>query len=283
MENINKLSIKKTTDLFFFIICIIFIVLCSQLLLSLLKPIFYGENIRSLNLLFLSVFTIILYKFLDIFAIKIKISKKILRYLLVFIFLLTIIKLTSDSKSLEILIDVIILDFGAIYIISEIVKRYEIGSLEFLGLIKFKLSKFKYIGFYFFAWPAIILWSQIIEYLNLDFFQNSNYSEEIFISLDNNYLIIFIMACIVAPICEEIIFRGFIFKVILEKINLFYAIIINSIFFGLIHFEPSTIIPASILGVSLTLIRYKSESLLLAIIIHALHNLLAFIVTYLTL
>ena len=93
----------------------------------------------------------------------------------------------------------------------------------------------------------------------------------------------FIMACIVAPICEEIIFRGFIFKVILEKINLFYAIIINSIFFGLIHFEPSTIIPASILGVSLTLIRYKSESLLLAIIIHALHNLLAFIVTYLTL
>ena len=283
MENINKLSIKKTTDLFFFIICIIFIVLCSQLLLSLLKPIFYGENIRSLNLLFLSVFTIILYKFLDIFAIKIKISKKILRYLLVFIFLLTIIKLTSNSKSLEILIDVIILDFGAIYIISEIVKRYEISSLEFLGLIKFKLSKFRYIVFYFFAWPAIILWSQIIEYLNLDFFQNSNYSEEIFISLDNNYLIIFIMACIVAPICEEIIFRGFIFKVILERINLFYAIIINSFFFGLIHFEPSTIIPASILGVSLTLIRYKSESLLLAIIIHALHNLLAFIVTYLTL
>ena len=60
MENINKLSIKKTTDLFFFIICIIFIVLCSQLLLSLLKPIFYGENIRSFNLLFLSVFTVIL-------------------------------------------------------------------------------------------------------------------------------------------------------------------------------------------------------------------------------
>ena len=148
MENINKLSIKKTTDLFFFIICIIFIVLCSQLLLSLLKPIFYGENIRSFNLLFLSVFTVILYKLLDIFAIKIKISKKILRYLLVFIFLLTIIKLTSDSKSLEILIDVIILDFGAIYIISEIVKRYEIGSLEFLGLIKFKLSKFKYQSYF---------------------------------------------------------------------------------------------------------------------------------------
>ena len=82
------------------------------------------------------------------------------------------------------MIDVIILDFGAIYIISEIVKRYETGSLEFLGLIKFKLSKFRYIGFYFFAWPAIIIWSQIIEYLNLDFFQNSNYSEEIFIYLD---------------------------------------------------------------------------------------------------
>ena len=131
MENINKLSIKKTTDLFFFIICIIFIVLCSQLLLSLLKPIFYGENIRSFNLLFLSVFTVILYKLLDIFAIKIKISKKILRYLLVFIFLLTIIKLTSDSKSLEILIDVIILDFGAIYIISEIVKSI-IGYIVYL-------------------------------------------------------------------------------------------------------------------------------------------------------
>ncbi|RZP16942.1 MAG: CPBP family intramembrane metalloprotease [Chloroflexi bacterium] len=203
--------------------------------------------------------------------------------LLLSITVLSIFKIIFSSDSIEILMDVIILDFGAIYVIYEIVKRYHVKPDLWLGINKFKIENLRYAGFYFIAWPVIIIWSQIIEFFDLDFFKSTNYSEEIFSSLNNNYLAIFIMACIVAPICEEIIFRGYFFRVLKERFNLLFAIITNSIFFGLIHFEPSAIVPATILGVSLTLIRLKAKSLLLPITIHALHNLLAFIVTYLTL
>ena len=95
----------------------------------------------------------------------------------------------------------------------------------------------------------------------------------------DNYVLIFFMACIIAPFCEEIIFRGYIYKVIRDKSNVFFAIIINSLIFGAIHFEPSAIVPAAILGVALSMVRLKTNSLLPSITIHTFHNLLALIVT----
>ena len=80
-------------------------------------------------------------------------------------------------------------------------------------------------------------------------------------------------------ICEEIIFRGFVYKLINSKYTIKHAIIINSILFGIIHFDPSAIIPATILGLSLSIIRYKTKSVISTVIMHSLHNIFALIMT----
>ena len=283
MEKVSLLSNKKLLDLIFFVSSIIYILTLDRYIINLLEYFFSGKNINLIDFLFFTLFSLFSYISIKYWAKITNISNQMVNILLLFITVLSIIKIIFSSDSIEILIDVIILDFGAIYVIYEIVKRYHVKPDRWLGINKFKIENLRYAGFYFIAWPVIIIWSQIIEFFDLDFFKSTNYSEEIFSSLNNNYLVIFIMACIVAPICEEIIFRGYFFRVLKERFNLLFAIITNSIFFGLIHFEPSAIVPATILGVSLTLIRLKAKSLLLPITIHALHNLLAFIVTYLTL
>ena len=94
-----------------------------------------------------------------------------------------------------------------------------------------------------------------------------------------NPIAMLIAGGLIGPICEEIIFRGFIFKIIRQKYSTSIAIIINSFLFGIIHLSPSAIIPASILGAALSIIRIKTNSVYGSIIIHSLHNLFALLIT----
>jgi len=277
MDRTNKYN--PILDLFFFIFLLLFIILLDQYVSKLLEFIFISENRNILIFLIFSIILILFYKLSIFYANKIKVSNYLIYILTSFVVFLSIIKFIINSNTTSIILEVFLVDIGAIYIIFQIIKRYDLNIKKWLGLKLFSFRKIKFLGFYFLAWPIIILWSQLIEYLNLEIFKSNNYSEEIFNSLNNNYVLIFFMACIIAPFCEEIIFRGYIYKVIRDKSNVFFAIIINSLIFGAIHFEPSAIVPAAILGVALSMVRLKTNSLLPSIAIHTFHNLLALIVT----
>tara|TARA_B110000438_G_scaffold171360_1_gene163750 strand:+ start:605 stop:1450 length:846 start_codon:yes stop_codon:yes gene_type:complete len=265
-------------DLFFFIFLLLFIILLGQYLSKILDFIFTKDkNNIIINLLF-SIVIILLYKISIYSANKINVPNFSVYILISIVIFIGIIKFFLQSNITSIILDVLLVDIGAIYIIFEIIKRYDLNAKDWLGLNLISIKKIKYCGIYFLAWPIIILWSQLIEYFNLEIFKSSNYSEQIFNSLNNNYLLIFFLACIVAPFCEELIFRGYLFKVIKEKSNIIFAVIINSLIFGAIHLEPSAIVPAAILGIALSVIRIKTNSLLPSITIHTFHNLLALIV-----
>ena len=226
-----------------------------------------------------SIIIILFYKLSIFSANKIKIENYLIYILTSFVVFFSIIKFIINSNTTSIILEVLLVDIGAIYIIFQIIKRYDLNVKKWLGLKLFSLRKIRFLGFYFLAWPIIILWTQLVEYLNLEIFKSNNYSEEVFNSLNNNYVLIFFMACIIAPFCEEIIFRGYLYKIIRDKSNVLFAIVINSLFFGAIHFEPSAIVPAAILGVALSMVRLKTNSLLPSIAIHTFHNLLALIIT----
>lgn len=91
--------------------------------------------------------------------------------------------------------------------------------------------------------------------------------------------LIFLMSCaIVAPIYEEIIYRGLIFSFIQSKANSFWAVIITAVLFGLSHLmnigNAHILISLFIFyGFVLTLIRYCTRSLIPPIITHFVHNL----------
>lgn len=80
-------------------------------------------------------------------------------------------------------------------------------------------------------------------------------------------------AVVVAPLVEELIFRGLLLDSLLYHTrNAWLAIIASSFCFGFVHAQPQDILPLVTLGISLGILRYRYRSLMLCIVMHALFN-----------
>lgn len=77
---------------------------------------------------------------------------------------------------------------------------------------------------------------------------------------------------IVGPILEELLFRGSIQKLFMEKATPVKAILISSLIFGLIHGNPAQIVNAFFIGIILGWLYYKTGSLVPSILIHVINN-----------
>lgn len=100
--------------------------------------------------------------------------------------------------------------------------------------------------------------------------------------LNEPYMAVVII-CILAPLLEEIIFRGIILKALLNKgWKPVYAILLSSFLFGLIHGNPWQFIGAMIAGSALGWIYYQTKSLITPILGHALNNISVLLLYYTT-
>ncbi|MGM5629370.1 type II CAAX endopeptidase family protein [Apibacter raozihei] len=100
-------------------------------------------------------------------------------------------------------------------------------------------------------------------------------------SLNKQPVAVFISICIIAPIFEEIFFRGFILKGMLNnKVPPYKAIIISSIIFGGIHIFPWQVLAGILAGIVLGISFYKTGSLAVSTLLHFLNNLLGFYLYY---
>jgi len=93
------------------------------------------------------------------------------------------------------------------------------------------------------------------------------------------YLILFLMyVCLLGPILEEIIFRGFILKT-MQKYGNLTAIIVSSILFSMFHLNLVQFINPVLMGIVLAFITIKSKSIFPSIIAHIFNNTIAFTAT----
>lgn len=103
-------------------------------------------------------------------------------------------------------------------------------------------------------------------------------AERIFGMLGTEEIPIFhiILGFALAPaICEEIAFRGFIMRGLESSKRIGLAILLSSIAFGVIHMIPIQSFFATLLGLVLGLLAYKTNSLLPGVVFHFVHNSLA--------
>lgn len=84
---------------------------------------------------------------------------------------------------------------------------------------------------------------------------------------------------ILGPIFEEVLFRGTVTKLLLQKYNPMKAIIISALIFGIFHLNPAQIIPAFVGGLVLASLYYRTGSLIPGIILHICINTTATITT----
>ncbi|MCK9411040.1 MAG: CPBP family intramembrane metalloprotease [Prolixibacteraceae bacterium] len=85
---------------------------------------------------------------------------------------------------------------------------------------------------------------------------------------------------VLAPIVEELIFRGVIFSGFQRIYPAFWAIFFSALLFSLFHLNPWQLGPTFLLGLLLGFVRLRTGSLLAAIFTHALHNAMIFFSVY---
>lgn len=86
---------------------------------------------------------------------------------------------------------------------------------------------------------------------------------------------------IIAPIAEEIIFRGLVLTTLQKKHSDFIAIALSGLFFGMIHIMAGGIllaIGAAFMGILFGIVYVKTKSLTAAIITHAIANTSDFVI-----
>ncbi len=86
-----------------------------------------------------------------------------------------------------------------------------------------------------------------------------------------------VSAVIIAPLAEEILFRGFLFRNLRETIGKGLAAVLSGLFFGLVHMHPTLLIPLTGLGIALALLYEWTGSLWVPILAHMAFNLLTLI------
>jgi hypothetical protein len=90
------------------------------------------------------------------------------------------------------------------------------------------------------------------------------------------YIAAFFLLVVLAPIFEELLFRGYLFGAIRARSGFWVSAILTSLTFALMHGQLNVGIDVFILSLFLCYLREKSESIWPGILVHALKNGMAY-------
>jgi membrane protease YdiL (CAAX protease family) len=95
-------------------------------------------------------------------------------------------------------------------------------------------------------------------------------------------LIFVALAVFVAPVTEELMFRGWIYTGLRHRLGVWPALILSAVFFAFAHYEDTHIYALAILPVGLALggMRERAGSIKAPILFHAFYNLAAVVLTF---
>jgi membrane protease YdiL (CAAX protease family) len=147
---------------------------------------------------------------------------------------------------------------------------YDFWAVKVIGVSE--VVKWIVVGFVFWFISSFLGWWIKVpeEQFMLDIKAASN-------STDMIILILFTL-CLVVPIMEELIFRGWLFsKVAQTKLGNIGALLLTAFFFTIIHSQYENVMTFLMLlafGLLLGFVRYKSNNISYTVIIHALFNTL---------
>jgi membrane protease YdiL (CAAX protease family) len=87
-----------------------------------------------------------------------------------------------------------------------------------------------------------------------------------------------VLTCVVAPICEEIFFRGLLFTTFARKLGPRWGALLAGGIFGLIHAPNPAVglLALAVLGVCLCALYWRTQSIIPCMALHALNNSISF-------
>lgn len=82
-----------------------------------------------------------------------------------------------------------------------------------------------------------------------------------------------VAAVVIAPVVEELLFRGILFPAVLKGRSFLFAALVSGTFFALVHLHAPSFLPLLVLGIAFSAGYAATGSILTPIIMHALFNL----------
>jgi membrane protease YdiL (CAAX protease family) len=156
------------------------------------------------------------------------------------------------------------LTIGVIYLQS----KYALKEIDF-GLGRDKLFTTVLIGGIGGLFVSV---ANIKYYFSNAIIHTGNFKFDEYVAVESGYIqvvLFIIFTAIIIPILEEIIFRGFIYRILKNKYDWFWASIVTTIAFGLFH---ANIVTAIIQSIIFIIILEKSKSLGACILAHIMTN-----------
>lgn len=92
---------------------------------------------------------------------------------------------------------------------------------------------------------------------------------------------VIVLSIVIAPMAEEIMFRGVLYPGLRDRFNPYAAAIVSSLVFAVFHGEPFVFLPIFVLGLMLAWLTEMTRSVWPAIIGHAIFNATAVALLYL--
>jgi membrane protease YdiL (CAAX protease family) len=92
-----------------------------------------------------------------------------------------------------------------------------------------------------------------------------------------NHLILFLAIAVVAPVIEELLFRGYLQSALMHYMQPWQAIGVASAVFGAIHMQPLAFPMLMLLGAAFGYVYYRTGSLKTNIALHMIQNSLAYL------
>ncbi|MES5895831.1 MULTISPECIES: type II CAAX endopeptidase family protein [Bacillus cereus group] len=162
------------------------------------------------------------------------------------------------------------------------IKRYNLSWAD-IGIRKLSWKGF--------LWTIVVLMSLMVMSIGVLIMM-----EEMGISFENSktdtiqsdksvysFCIAVIGAAVISPVYEEILYRGVFYTFFRERYGIWGGVLISSIIFTVVHIPTYNTLPVNFLsGVAFAWLYEKTNSLLSAMVAHALFNFIAVLLTFMS-
>lgn len=93
-------------------------------------------------------------------------------------------------------------------------------------------------------------------------------------------LVTAVLACLIAPVVEEFIFRGLLLGYLRTRVNVGSAVALTAALFALVHLIPIQLAPLFVFGVMFGFVRIRYDNVWASVLLHAMVNGIAVWVSF---
>jgi len=168
-----------------------------------------------------------------------------------------------------------------VIIVPWLIKKYrttksDVGLTRLLSWTDILLAPAGLIVYLIFA-SLLIYLASLLPWFDIDQVQDVGFDQ---ISQRFEYILAFITLVIIAPVAEEIIFRGYLYGKLKKFVPIWVAILATSIAFAAIHGAWNLAIDTFVLGIVLCLLREITGNIWSSILLHMIKNGIAFYILF---